>query len=107
MIFGIFMPTNIICLQKSPAFNLKRFAESTSFARMCHQDKELKASADSTLCEVRAKLADVKRATQLVETLTRLRQVRKSLADANGESAEFSPVASRLRYSDEPTDTYR
>ncbi|XP_041372210.1 programmed cell death protein 7-like [Gigantopelta aegis] len=48
------------------------------------QNKEIKASADVFLSEVRKKLSDVKKSTDLLHTLQKLRKIRKDFAEKQG-----------------------
>ena len=48
------------------------------------QNKEIKASADVFLSEVRKKLSDVKKSTDLLNALQKLRKIRKDFAEKQG-----------------------
>ena len=48
------------------------------------QEKELKAAADATLSEVRKKLGEARRCKEVLERLTKLRQVRKDAMERMG-----------------------
>ena len=48
------------------------------------QEKELKAAADATLSEVRKKLSEARRCKEVLERLTKLRQVRKDAMERMG-----------------------
>ena len=48
------------------------------------QEKEMKATADSTLAEVRRKMAEVKKNQQVLEALEKLRQIRKENHNKQG-----------------------
>lgn len=56
---------------------------------MCfaNQERELKLAADSVLCEVRKKQADVKRMEDVLKSLEKLRRLRKEAASRKGESS--------------------
>lgn len=49
------------------------------------QEQELKLAADSVLCEVRKKQADVKRMQDILRSLEKLRRLRKEAASRKGE----------------------
>lgn len=51
------------------------------------QEQELKLAADSVLCEVRRKQADVKRMQDILRSLEKLRKLRKEAASRKGESS--------------------
>lgn len=48
------------------------------------QERELKLAADSVLCEVRKKQADVKRMQDILRSLEKLRKLRKEAASRKG-----------------------
>lgn len=50
------------------------------------QEKELKMAADSVLCEVRKKQADVKRMQDILRSLEKLRRLRREAVSKKGES---------------------
>jgi len=50
------------------------------------QERELKLAADSVLCEVRKKQADVKRMQDILRSLEKLRRLRKEAALRKGET---------------------
>lgn len=50
-----------------------------------HQDQGLKLAADTVLCEVRKKQADVKRMQDILRSLEKLRRLRKEAASRKGE----------------------
>lgn len=50
-----------------------------------YQEQELKLAADSVLCEVRKKQADVKRMQDILRSLEKLRRLRKEAASRKGE----------------------
>lgn len=50
-----------------------------------YQEQELKLAADSVLCEVRKKQADVKRMQDIMRSLEKLRRLRKEAASRKGE----------------------
>lgn len=54
-----------------------------------YQEQELKLAADSVLCEVRRKQADVKRMQDIMRSLEKLRKLRKEAASRKGESFLF------------------
>jgi hypothetical protein len=49
------------------------------------QEKEMKATADSTLAGVRRKLAEAKKNQQVLEALEKLRQIRKENHNKQGK----------------------
>lgn len=51
-----------------------------------YQEQELKLAADSVLCEVRKKQADVKRMQDILRSLEKLRKLRKEAASRKGEN---------------------
>lgn len=59
--------------------------------RVCfvYQEQELKLAADSVLCEVRRKQADVKRMQDIMRSLEKLRRLRKEAASRKGEQFLF------------------
>lgn len=60
------------------------------------KEQELKLAADSVLCEVRKKQADVKRMQDVLRSLEKLRRLRKEAASRKGEKGVFSIFSCRL-----------
>lgn len=54
-----------------------------------YQEQELKLAADSVLCEVRRKQADIKRMQDIMRSLEKLRKLRKEAASRKGASVLF------------------
>jgi len=59
---------------------------------MFDQEQELKLAADSVLCEVRKKQADVKRMQDILRSLEKLRKLRKEAASRKGKALNISDV---------------
>ena len=60
------------------------------------QEKELKAAADATLSEVRKKLGEARRCKEVLERLTKLRQVRKDAMERMGKFSAAVLVAQSI-----------
>ena len=63
-----------------------------SVSLFLHQERELKLAADSVLCEVRKKQADVKRMQDILRSLEKLRKLRKEAASRKGKKASEPAV---------------